>query len=467
MCGILGFISNKNQNLGDHMYRCMLNLQHRGQDACGISTINVVKKAKGLVRDVFNANHLKLFHNNMAIGHLRYATYNSSSSQSDCIQPFRIDNILNISICHNGNITNISTVQDELRKHKVLLSTTSDSHMILQLFFAKLLEKYDFINMNILDEYIISTSEEMMNILEGSYSLIFMIENYGIVTLRDSFGIRPLVYGSIIDNGIDMYCIASESCAISELTTKCLDVPHGSVGLFKISNTFPIFHILTQKLLSPCLFEYIYFSRSDSIINKVSVYQTQYEMGQCLAMQILKKEYCSKIEMIVPVPNSGLIFALGVASILSIPLHIAILRNKDTERTFIMVNKEAIYQSVQNKLSIIPHIIQDKNILFVDDSIVRGNTSKYIVQSAKQYAKTIYFASGAPKITHSNHYGIYIPTELELISYNRDDDKIASILDCDGVIFNDLSHVKNVIQNYNPSIKSFESTMFGDNTLYS
>lgn len=448
MCGVIGLISTL--NIPDNpikIYEGLTFLQHRGQDSTGICNETQCIKKDGLVKNAFSNEDLLSLTSNICMGHVRYGTNGNFSSNT--IQPLEkvIMEYTRVHLCHNGHIINA----DEIEVNQ------SDSEVVLNLF-CHLLEKKAPNEIDINVDNIFEVIHDMMKMLKGSYSIIMTIQNFGLICFRDPRGIRPLCYG-IKDND---YLVSSESVAIDALDFQMIrDVNPGEIIIFE-HNSKPRFSAALPNK-TPCLFEYIYFARIDSVIDGISVYDARYRMGQLLANKIKSSlPHISDIDLIVPVPESGLIFALGLQSILQIPMHYGLVKNPYIERTFIMKNDEIIQKSIKRKLNFVREVIQDKNILIVDDSIVRGNTSSHIIQMAKKAgAKNIYFASGSPPIINTNHYGIYIPTREQLVAVNRNEQEIADVLGATKVIYNDMDAIVNMLKQINPQIKGFESSIWG------
>lgn len=440
MCGIIG-IFNKDINASIQVYEGLNHLQHRGQDSAGICNENICIKNNGLVKNIFNELEMETLKSDISIGHVRYATKPFYSKNT--IQPLMRENIY---ICHNGNITNTKEIESITK-----INNESDTGNILDLFL------YTLENRQITYDIIVDICYKLTKILKGSYSLIFLIKDFGIFCLRDCNGIRPLIYGKRGNN----YIISSESSIIELLEYQTIrDVYPGELIVFE-KTKLPRFHKYENSKLYPCLFEYIYFSRNDSVIDGISVYESRYKMGILLGEKIKKMNL--NIDIIVPVPDTSIIFALGVNEVLKIPLQNGFVKNNYIDRTFIMQNDKIINKNIKRKINGIKHVMNDKNILIIDDSIVRGNTSSHIIYLAKKIgAKNIYFGSGSPKILYPNHYGIYIPSSEELIAVNRTNQDIADILGVKNVIFNDLHEIINCLKNINPSLDGFETSMFNN-----
>ena len=483
MCGLIGIISNKN-DVPIKLYEGLTYLQHRGQDSVGICNEQLCIKKKGLVKEVFTEDDLDQLKSNIGIGHVRYGT--TGSFEDIIIQPLIREYPKRISLCHNGNINNLKYISEIIQKTHL----KSDSEYILELFLYKLKQLcnykpaptdaviYNYENNNninlqstkiqnteecqITSSMIFEIMDYMMDILNGSYSVLILIEGFGMICFRDKFGIRPLVYG-IYDN---TYVISSETVAVDVLGFQFVrDLNPGETIIFE-QNNMPRFSQYKNNSLHPCLFEYIYFSRIDSIMDGISIYDARYNLGKLLGERI-KQMNIQDIDIIVPVPDSSLIFALGLHEILNINIQYGLVKNPYIERTFIMKDNKIINQNIKRKLNGVKTILQNKNVLIVDDSIVRGNTSAHIVLLAKKMgANKIYMASGAPPVLYKNIYGIYIPDQTELIAYNRNFQNIADIIGANKVIYNDLNEVVTCLKKMNPNIVGFETSMFNNVHLF-
>ncbi len=441
MCGIIG-ITCKHNSSSVLVYEGLTHLQHRGQDSAGICTENQVIKDHGLVKDIFHEEDISTLTSSVSLGHVRYST--NASFNKDNIQPIWKNDIF---LVHNGNIVN----EDEIKKI-TNTENCSDSSYILDLFNQKLME-YKEINY----ENIFQTVGYMMQILKGSYCVIILIKDFGMICFRDIFGIRPMIYGK---KGKD-YVVCSESSVIELLDYQIVrDVKPGEVIVFE-KDKMPRFHLYKDCKLFPCLFEFIYFARIDSIIDNISIYDARFKMGFLLGEKIKKNIY--DIDSIVYVPDSSLIFALGVQESLKKPIQNGFVKNNYIDRTFIMKNDQIINKNIKRKINGVKTVLQNKNILIVDDSIVRGNTCSHIVFLAKKAgANKIYFGSGAPQILYKNRYGIYIPDKEALIAYNRSNSNIADIIGVERVVYNDLYEIVNVLKQMNKNIDGFETSMFNN-----
>lgn len=459
MCGISGIVFKDNQN-GMQIYQSLLAIQHRGQDGAGIFWANKqetnIKKSPGLINQVFDLEELKNMNGHLYLAHNRYKTNQIANS----FQPFFITNEhIDISLCHNGNIINVCHIIDLLyENYQKKIDFISDSHVI-GIYISEYLNKLT-LNTTLSFDDIIALSNHLQNILEGSFSLLLAIQHFGIIAIRDKQGIRPLSYGK---NKNGEYLISSESCSFNHTDFKYVtDIEPGETILFhqngKKHYSFFQKSEMVKEYFRPCLFEYIYFSRADTHINGISVYQFRFQLGQALGKYITAKN----IDYIVPTPDTSRIYAYGLSSVTNIPIQEAIVLNRYVNRTFIGENKQNIRSKIQQKFSIIRELIEGKNILIIDDSIVRGNTSKGIVDFVKKCDPlSVYFASAAPKIYNSNHYGIHIEKKEELITYeNPSNDEIARFIGVEDVFYNDLEDVLNIVRNLNSGIKNMEISMF-------
>ena len=479
MCGITGIISKKgiNNELNTNFYESLLNIQHRGQDACGYvlnyqHDINIFK-GNGLVKNIIDFNKLSNIDTEIAIGHTRYPTTDNKSIDEN--QPFNLKTKygLNISIVHNGNLYDYQHIKFNLKNDGYIFTSKSDSEAMLY-YICYIIDKYlmeegidinskfflDFLDLgsydNIFDNIIIKTIKNVINTFKGSYSVLLLINNYGLICFRDKYGIRPLCYGSNDKNIL----VSSESISLDVLNYKNItDV--NKIMIFKKDNK-----IIEQEYdfnLTPCIFEYIYLARPETTINGISVYQARINMGLYLANN-LKKNLANElkdINAIIPVPDSSLISSTKLTEELGIPLKFGIIKNRYIDRTFIMKNQKERKNNIKRKLFIVQQEVYNKNIIVVDDSIVRGNTSKHIISELRLHgAKKIYFVSCSPQIRYKNLYGIDLPKEEDLIAYNRNDDEIAKELDADKVIYLDIEDLKNSLLSINPNINNFELSVF-------
>ena len=462
MCGIVGIVGTGPVNQA--LYDSLTVLQHRGQDAAGIVTIsdNTFKqrKANGLVKDVFETRHMQRLKGNIGIGHVRYPTAGSSSAAE--AQPFYVNSPFGIALAHNGNLTNAKELRDlQTRQTRRHINTTSDSEVLLNTF-AYELDKTEGPDLSA-DEIFAAVSRVHAQI-RGAYAVVAVIIGHGLLAFRDPNGIRPLVLGRRkAEDRADRYeyMVASESVALDVQGFEILrDVAPGEAVY--ISSAGELF---TQQCATanhcPCIFEYVYFARPDSFIDKVSVYAARVHMGQKLGAKIARQWKDLDIDVVIPIPETSCDIALEIAQILNKPYRQGFVKNRYIGRTFIMPGQTQRKKSVRNKLNAISSEFKGKRVLLVDDSIVRGTTSAQIVDMAREAgAEKVYFASAAPEIRFPNVYGIDMPVASELIAYGREVDEICQLIRADGLIFQDLNDLEAAVRECNPEIKQFETSVF-------
>ena len=463
MCGIVGIVSQNPVN--ESIYAALTLLQHRGQDAAGIVTIDDenrfrLRKANGLVSDVFRQEHMLRLQGNAGLGHVRYPTAGSSSVSE--AQPFYVNSPYGLSLVHNGNLTNSAELKDKLfkdaRRH---INTNSDSELLLNILANHLdrVNKYHLGPQDIFDA-IRATHKD----IRGAYACLAMIIGHGMVAFRDPFGIRPLVLGKREENGSVEYMFASESVALDVAGFELVrDVAPGEAIYVTFDGQIYAEQCAESVVLNPCIFEYVYFARPDSTIDGVSVYAARVHMGEHLGKKIAKEwvEEADNIDVVIPVPETSTDIALQIAKILGKPYRQGFVKNRYVGRTFIMPGQAQRISSVRRKLNTIKAEFKDKNVLLVDDSIVRGTTSEQIVSMARAAgAKKIYFASAAPEIRYPNVYGIDMPTKQELIAYGRNVDEIAKLIGVDKLVFQDLEALTESVRQENPAIQGFDCSVF-------
>ena len=443
MCGIVGISDATGNNINEELVRALTYLQHRGQDSAGIAVVEKdgkinIHKGMGLVSQVFNEAPQVLDNSSkIGIGHVRYLT--QGSVVNDEAQPFYTNSPYGIALAHNGNLTNIEYLKEYLIVKNRHINTDSDSEILLNVLAAEFSDS---------PTDIFGTIIRVMKLLRGSYSVVAVISGVGLIAFRDPSAIRPLCFGTVGSGGEKRYMIASESVAFIGSPYRLeRDLRAGECILINEDQRM-ISHIVAENpKQTPCLFEYIYFARPDSIIDGISVYKARERMGTLLASAICEDYSYKKlgIDVVIPVPETSRTYAIKLAEVLGIPYREAFVKNRYIARTFIMSNqKEKNNRSkmVKMKLSTIKSEFKMKNVLIVDDSIVRGTTSKELVKLAKEAgANQIWFASAAPPICFANRLGIDIPTDQELIAHNRSNIDIAELLGCDRVFYNDLDIV--------------------------
>ncbi|HGO5814346.1 TPA: amidophosphoribosyltransferase [Mannheimia haemolytica] len=463
MCGIVGIIGNSPVNQA--IYDGLTLLQHRGQDAAGIVTIDDenrfrLRKANGLVSDVFQQEHMLRLQGNVGIGHVRYPTAGSSSVSE--AQPFYVNSPFGITLVHNGNLTNNAELKERLyneaRRH---VNTNSDSESLLNIF-AYFLDLYS--TEHLTPDNIFETVRKTNDSIRGAYACIAMIIGHGMVAFRDPFGIRPLVLGKREIEGKTEYMFASESVALDVVGFEFVrDVLPGEAIYITFDGQLHSQICADNPKLNPCIFEYVYFARPDSVIDGVSVYAARVHMGELLGEKI-KREWgriVDDIDVVIPIPETSNDIAVRIANVLYKPYRQGFVKNRYVARTFIMPGQAQRKSSVRRKLNAIASEFKGKSVLLVDDSIVRGTTSEQIVEMARAAgAKRVYFASAAPEIRYPNVYGIDMPTCEELVAYDRSVEEVAEMIGVDKLIFQDLDALYKSVQAENSAIRHFDDSVF-------
>ncbi|QBH96017.1 amidophosphoribosyltransferase [Limnobaculum zhutongyuii] len=462
MCGIVGIVGFTPVN--QSIYDALTVLQHRGQDAAGIVTIDEnnnfrLRKANGLVKDVFEMRHMHRLQGNMGIGHVRYPTAGGSSASE--AQPFYVNSPYGISLAHNGNLTNAHELKHKMfevaRRH---INTTSDSEVLLNILASEL---DNFRHYPLTPEDIFTSVRNTHKLIRGAYACVAMIIGHGMLAFRDPNGIRPLVIGKrkLTDGRIE-YMVASESVALDTLGFEFLrDVEPGEAIYVSEQGQMFTQQCADNPQSHPCLFEYVYFARPDSFIDKISVYSARVRMGKKLGEKIAREWDDLDIDVVIPIPETSCDIALEIARILDKPYRQGFVKNRYVGRTFIMPGQQARKQSVRRKLNANRAEFRDKNVLLVDDSIVRGTTSEQIVEMAREAgAKKVYLASAAPEVRFPNVYGIDMPTANELIAHGREVAEINQIIGADALIFQNLDDLVEAVREDNHDIEKFESSVF-------
>jgi amidophosphoribosyltransferase len=465
MCGIIGVVGKSNVN--QVLYDGLTIIQHRGQDAAGIVTCDderfYLRKNNGLVKDVFQTNHMLRLKGNMGIGHVRYPTAGCSSSAE--AQPFYVNSPYGITLAHNGNLTNVDQLKRDLldidRRH---LNTESDSEVLLNIF-AYELQKVGKNRSDLTADDIFATVSRVHKRCKGAYAAIVMIIGVGIVGFRDPYGIRPIVYGERLTDLGTEYIISSESVGIEAMDfTLVRDVDPGEAIFIRSDGEFSAKQCSEKTQLNPCIFEYVYLARPDSIIDKISVYKARLRMGETLAEKILRTKPDHDIDVVIPIPDTGRTAALSISHELGVKYREGFIKNRYIPRTFIMPGQAIRKKSVRQKLNAIGLEFKGKVVLLVDDSIVRGTTSGEIIQMARDAgAKKVYFASAAPPVRFPNVYGIDIPTSTELVAYNRTEEEVAEIIGADWLIYQDVEDLVEAARAGNPEITEFDTSCFTGN----
>ena len=461
MCGVVGVVSQT--EVSPVIYDALTILQHRGQDAAGIATSTenrfFIRKQLGLVRDVMRSQHIPNLRGHMGIGHVRYPT--AGSEDRELAQPMYVNSPFGISISHNGNLTN----QEELRQtlvHKDLrhLNTDSDSEVLLNVF-AHELQKQGSINPGAKE--IFAAVKSLHKRVRGAYSVVVMINGVGIVGFRDPFGIRPLIIGSK-DNDLlgKDYMVASESNVLDSLGYETIDDVHAGSAVFISSDgKLETESCINNPIPTPCIFEYVYLARPDAKIDQISVHKSRLRMGEYLAKKIINEKPDHDIDVVIPIPDSSTTSALQLATTLGVKYREGFVKNRYIGRTFIMPFQQKREKSVKQKLNPIDLEFRDKVVLLVDDSIVRGTTSRQIIEMARSSgAKKVYFASAAPPIRYQNVYGIDMAATTELVAHQRSEKEIEKFIKADWLIYQDLDDLISAAQVGNEDIKQFECSIF-------
>lgn len=460
MCGLVGVVTS--HDVGVCLYDTLTVLQHRGQDAAGIMTSDHgklnLRKDNGLVKDVFRTRHMRRLTGQMGIGHVRYPTAGSSSPA--LAQPFYVNSPYGLSLAHNGNLTNTAELNRELYKTDLRhMNTDSDSEVLLNIFAHELSQKKQI---EPRPEDIFSAVEGVHKRCRGGYAAVVMITGYGILGFRDINGIRPLVFGSRTSSGQKEYMIASESVALdSQGFTIERDVAPGEAVYIDVKGNLHTKVCGEYGIHAPCIFEHVYFARPDSLMDSISVYKARLRMGQRLAEKVKRLRPEHDIDVVIPIPDTSRTSALELANYLGIKYREGFVKNRYIGRTFIMPGQSQRHKSVRQKLNAIELEFKEKNVLLVDDSIVRGTTCKQIIQMAREAgAKKVYFASAAPAIRYPNVYGIDMPAATELIAAGKTDKEVESQIGADWLIYQDLEDLIAAAAEGNPKIQRFECSVF-------
>jgi len=468
MCGIVGIVSNK--AVSEVLISTLQGLQHRGQHAAGAALMNgkqlSIKKGNGLVKEIFGPRGIAKLKGNVGIAHVRYPT-SGGEEDPEAAQPFYVNSPFGIVLAHNGNLTNIEKLRHEVTNinHRHLI-TQSDSELMTNILAYEL--ETLTTNNALSDTQIFQAIKNLNKRITGGYAVTFLIAGYGLVAFRDPLGIRPLILASkVLKDGFLSYAVASESCTL-EINgyTIIRDVLPGEAIILKADASITTQICADNPSLNICLFEYVYLARPDSIMENVSIQQARLLMGQKLAQQIQELYPELNIDAIIPIPDTSRTIAIGVAEGLNLPYREGFVKNQFVGRTFIMSDPEQRKIAVRNKLSPIAVEYKDKNVLLVDDSIVRGTTSREIISVIRACgAKKIYIASAAPEVRHPNIYGIDMPTFEELIAHDKNADEIAEAIGADKAIFQTLTNLKSCITELNPEIVNFEASCFDGNYI--
>lgn len=460
MCGLVGIVGRSNVN--QLLYDALTVLQHRGQDAAGIMTSDgsrlYLRKSNGLVRDVFHQRHMLRLRGRVGIGHVRYPTAGCSNSAE--AQPFYTNSPYGIALGHNGNLTNSHALKEMLfRDDRRHLNTESDSEVLLNVFAHELQRTG---GLDISEGDIFKAVSDVHRRCRGGYAVVSMVAGYGIVGFRDPFGIRPLVYGKRETDAGTEYMIASESVALDVCGFELIrDVAPGEAIVIDRDGNLHTRQCADKPLYSPCIFEHVYFARPDSIMDDISVYKARMRMGDKLAEKIQREWAGNDIDVIIPIPDTSRTSALQLANVLGIKYREGFIKNRYIGRTFIMPGQQQRSNSVRQKLNAIDLEFRGKNVLLVDDSIVRGTTSRQIINMAREAgANKVYFASAAPPVRFPNVYGIDMPTPQELIAHDKSDEEITRFIGADKLIYQGLDDLVEAVRRGNPKIQCFDTSVF-------
>ena len=458
MCGIVGVVSNAPVN--QLIYDALLLLQHRGQDAAGIVTQQERKfymhKAKGMVRDVFRTRNMRSLLGNCGLGQVRYPTAGNAFSEEEA-QPFYVNAPFGIVLVHNGNLTNAHALKSELfstdHRH---INTDSDSEVLLNVLAHEIdrttrgaeLQPQDLFN----------AVRSVHKRVRGSYAVIALIAGHGLLAFRDPFGIRPLCLGRSDGNTV----VASESVALEGTSHQLVrNVEPGEAVFIDLQGNVHAQQCSDTPSLNPCIFEYVYLARPDSVMDGISVYQARLNLGESLAKRVISTVPPNEIDVVIPIPESSRPSAAQLAQLLGLPYREGFVKNRYVGRTFIMPGQSVRKKSVRQKLNVIASEFKGRNVLLVDDSIVRGTTSKEIVQMARDAgARKVYMASAAPPVRYPNVYGIDMPTSSELVAHNRSIEEIRQIIGCDALIYQDVEAMKKSVGALNARIAGFDASCF-------
>jgi amidophosphoribosyltransferase len=462
MCGIVGAISTTPVN--QLIYDALLLLQHRGQDAAGIVTMQGTKcymhKARGMVRDVFRTRNMRTLLGTVGLGQCRYPTAGNAYSEEEA-QPFYVNAPYGIVLVHNGNLTNAQALKEELfdidRRH---INTESDTEVLINVLAHEL--ELVARDLPLTPEHVFKAVGAVHRRIKGSYAVIALIAGHGLLAFRDPYGIRPLCFGEALTESGREFMVASESVALEGTAHRLVrDVAPGEAIYIDLQGHVHTRQCAETPQLYPCMFEYVYLARPDSVLDGVSVYHARLNLGETLAQRVISTLPPSEIDVVIPIPESSRPSAMQLAHRLGKPYREGFVKNRYVGRTFIMPGQGVRKKSVRQKLNAIGMEFKDRNVLLVDDSIVRGTTSKEIVQMAREAgARKVYMASAAPPVRFPNVYGIDMPTKEELIAYNRSIEEIRVFIGADQLIYQDVDAMKRVVAALNPKIRGFEASCF-------
>ena len=459
MCGIVGIVGRADVN--QDLYDALTALQHRGQDAAGIFTCDrkiYQRKANGLVRDVFQPNHMDALRGRVGIGHIRYPTAGSESPAE--AQPFYVNSPYGIALAHNGNLINAKELGEEMFRDELRhVNTESDSEILLNIFASELGRTHQLA----LDENtIFGAVANVHRRCLGGYAAVALIFGYGVVAFRDPCAIRPICFG-VRETAEGMeYMVASESAALDALGFELVrDLAPGEAMIITLHGKVYARQCCEEPRYAPCIFEYVYLARPDSIIDEVSVYKARLRMGEALAEKIIREWPDHDIDVVIPIPETSRTACLPLAYDLGVKYRDGFMKNRYVARTFIMPGHTERKRSVRRKLNAIGLEFEGKNVLLVDDSIVRGTTSQQIIQQARDAgARRVYFASAAPPVRYQNVYGIDMPVTGELVAFNRSEEDVARAIGADRLFYQSLDGLVDAVQHGNPRLQEFDTSCF-------
>jgi amidophosphoribosyltransferase len=462
MCGIVGIFSR--QPVNQSLYDGLQLLQHRGQDAAGIVTMDGsmfhMHKHLGMVRDVFRTRDMRNLVGNIGIAHVRYPTAGSAASPAEA-QPFYVNSPFGIVLAHNGNLTNTDMLQQELFLDDLRhVNTGSDSEVLLNVLAHELQEAVQGHRLTAKDVF--TAVSGVHRRCKGAYAVVVMIAGFGLLAFRDPNGIRPLVIGKMETEYGPEYMVASESVAAEALGYQVMrDVAPGEAVLVSMNGEFLSQQCAPNPSFTPCIFEYVYFARPDSVMDGTSIYESRLHMGEFLAEKVRRQCTDLRIDVVIPIPDTSRPSAMQLAFKLGLAYREGFIKNRYIGRTFIMPGQNVRKKSVRQKLNAMPLEFKGKNVLLVDDSIVRGTTSREIIQMARDAGATaVYFASASPPVRFPNVYGIDMPTRRELLANGRTDEEIAREIGADAVVYQDLDDLIAAIRSVNPKIERFDASCF-------
>ncbi len=461
MCGIVGIVAKTHVN--QSIYDALTVLQHRGQDAAGIVTSYqnklFLRKDNGLVSDVFRTRHMQRLIGNMGIGHVRYPTAGSSSSAE--AQPFYVNSPYGITLAHNGNLTNTEQLADDIYREDLRhINTTSDSEVLLNVFAHELQEQKQ---LQPTPDVIFKAVEQVHKRVRGGYAVVALISGYGIVAFRDPNGIRPAIFGRRDTEQGPEYMVASESVALDALGYKLeRDIAPGEAIVITEQGELFTRQCAENTHLAPCIFEHVYFARPDSIIDGIAVYKARLRMGEKLADKIMRERPDHDIDVVIPIPDTSRSSALELANRLGVKYREGFMKNRYIGRTFIMPGQQQRKKSVKQKLNPLDLEFRGKNVLLVDDSIVRGTTCRQIIEMAREAgAKKVYFASAAPAVRYPNVYGIDMPAKEEFIAHGRTTEEVAAEIGADWLVYQELEDlIQACLEGSKTEAREFDCSVF-------